>query len=125
MNVELLRKVKAHILAEPLRLVMSTVVASEEDGDADEVLWRAFPACGTVACIAGWACILSGISPRDASMSKAEGLLHLDVLQANRLFEPEQWPREFSDGITDDGEERTARACAARIEHFIKTKGCE
>jgi hypothetical protein len=51
-NVELLTRVRDHILAEPKRISMSgfghTARKPEPGG----------PACGTVACIAGWAVML-------------------------------------------------------------------
>lgn len=54
LNVELLTKVKEHILAHPEELDMRNFI------------------CGTTACIAGHACLLSGDKP---VFSKAEGSL--------------------------------------------------
>src|ERR1700726_2874983 len=52
LNVALAMKVKKHILAEPKRLNMSFWMGNVT-GDIDA------PPCGTQACIAGWACLLS------------------------------------------------------------------
>ena len=53
LNIKLLQRIKAHILEEPKRYEQATYGAKllpEEGG----------PACGTVACLAGWAVVLSG-----------------------------------------------------------------
>jgi hypothetical protein len=52
LNVALARKVKRHILAEPKRLNMSFWMG-------DVIGNIGVPPCGTQACIAGWACLLS------------------------------------------------------------------
>ena len=52
LNVALAMKVKKHILAEPKRLNMSFWIC-DVTGIIDA------PPCGTQACIAGWACLLS------------------------------------------------------------------
>ena len=57
LNVRLLRRIQRHILAEPGRLDMSSW--------AQDVSSRASaPSCGTTACIAGWAVILTEASKR-------------------------------------------------------------
>lgn len=46
--------------------------------------------CGTVACIAGWACLLDDpLTPASVVLSKAQELLGLTTEQANELFTPE------------------------------------
>jgi hypothetical protein len=52
-NVELLKKIKEHILEEPRRLHMDNFVCRVPVDSPKN------PPCGTVACIAGWAVILS------------------------------------------------------------------
>lgn len=47
MNVELLQRIKQAILAEPRRLNMEVFFYESEE-------------CGTIMCIAGWACALAG-----------------------------------------------------------------
>jgi hypothetical protein len=88
--------------------------------------------CGTAACIAGWTCILSmedkepeEIASNLVEHTEAGNFLELTNEQANRLFLPSQWPWRFLDGACDDGKTKTAKIAAARIEHFIKTKGKE
>lgn len=135
MNVKLLRKVKKHILEEPKRLMMQgwrrkkshdrpTVLAVDKDG-LDEN--RPFARCGTAACIGGWACIIAKKEPEHYGdhFRVARKLLELTSLQASRLFAPSLWPGDFMAGTTDDGKKKTAQIAAARIEHFIKTKGRE
>lgn len=127
MNVKLLRKVAKHILAEPKRFDMSNFgygMSPEEGG----------PACGTVCCIAGWASVLSLKKPLDAPwmVNKVVGelqgckALRLSPGQGERLFFVSDWPQEFKEknwqAITL---QQKAEIAAARIEHFIKTKGKE
>jgi hypothetical protein len=129
MNVKLLRKVKDHILAEPLRLYMPSFhyQGSDKeveffDGPSGESLGkRPLAKCGTAACIGGWVCALSGEA--HFSSERATELLEIDDQMAGNLFFSN--PEGF-DGIwTGDGTLETAKLTAARIEHFIKTKGRE
>lgn len=130
MNVKLLRKVKRHILAEPKCLLMFGWARFKEQGHklfTDDGDTRPFGKCGTAGCIAGWACILEGekaLIPSEYER-KARLLLSLNKLEAERLFYPMHWPQKFSGGSKDDGKSKTAKVAAARIEHFIRTKGKE
>jgi len=131
MNVKLLRKIEKHILAEPKRFWMRWFVAVK-DGIHKKLYtrvgtWRAYPKCNTAACVAGWACILSGkkVSPNQHLSVLASDILGLDPDQAARLFVPQNWPRQFHAGIRDDGKKETVKTAVARIEHFIRTKGKE
>jgi hypothetical protein len=128
MNVKLLRKVKKHILEEPKRLYMSDYIKLE----GESFIGREYAKCGTAACIAGWTCILSlkELEPKKIKHSineneKAAELLGISGSTAHRLFIPTNWPERFQGGCSDDGTEGTAKLAAARIEHFIKTKGRE
>lgn len=127
MNVELLRKVKKHILEEPKRLYMTSYMNFRKK----DKIGRPFPKCGTTACIAGWACILTiDMEPAllYASTSigfEAQRLLDLSSDEKYRLFEPLGWPEQFKQGASGDGKKKTAEIAAARIEHFIRTKGRE
>jgi len=129
MNVKLLRKIAKYILAEPKRLYMSSYIHTKEQGA--HVIERPFAKCGTVACIAGWACILTIKRPpleiwREFSIGdEAKDILGLSTKEAFRLFEPGAWPVEFSSGTSDDGKLNTAKVAIARINHFIRTKGKE
>jgi len=131
MNIKLLRKIERHILAEPKRFWMRWFVAVKDRAHPklrtrkDE--WRPFPKCNTAACVAGWACILSGkeVTPTQHLCNMASDLLGLDSQQASRLFVPWQWPEQFKAGVSDDGKKETVKIAVARIEHFIRTKGKE
>lgn len=133
--VKILRRVKAHILAEPRRLEMNDY-ASKTD---------AAP-CGTAGCIAGWTCLLesnmetvkawNARAPEDAWVptpdwhEEASRLLGLTEEKADKLFMPWEleyeedasWPKEFQRRYdkckTKVGK---AKVTAERIEHFIKT----
>jgi hypothetical protein len=127
MKVKLLRKVKKHILEEPKRLFMAWYVVRKGD-DASVIRGMRddrFADCGTAACIAGWTLILSGEDTPYSRSAAAAKLLGIDHNLAANLFEPSLWPAKFMDGLADDGDAYTAKVCAARIEHFIKTKGAE
>jgi hypothetical protein len=142
MNVKLLRKVKAYILAEPRRLDMDVVGVIAQGGDA--------PPCGTVGCIAGWAGLLAlTVVPKNPearvdrmSWIRGQDALHLTDAQANRLFrEPSKagdevynmgvaysasWPARFARRYVRASRPATrAKITAERIDHFIKTKGRE
>lgn len=131
MNVKLLRKVKKHILEEPKRLYMRSYVRKRGEGigliTSDTHRRRAFPRCGTAACIAGWSLILSGkeIDSTQGYRVEACELIGIPVDKSYRLFDPDGWPAKFREGAKDDGKTETAKVAAARIEHFIKTKGAE
>lgn len=135
MKVALLRKVKNHILSEPKRLRMWGYVMRKATNKAVPLAtinkYRPFAKCGTAACIAGWTCLLQ-LKPTETGefygvdyFQHAQELLGLSEAQAEVLFMPDAWPVEFKDGTTDDGKRKTAQVAAARIEHFIKTKGKE
>jgi len=130
MNVKLLRKVKKHILENPKRLFMGRWIKRKSETpylSFGEGKKRPFPPCGTAACIAGWTCILSKhqISDNQSTGELATNLLDINELQASRLFGPHAWPSKYQAGIKDNGTKKTAKIAAARIEHFIKTKGAE
>ena len=133
MNVDLLRKIKKHILAEPARLYMFGWIIRKTTpdevlayGEEDENT-RPFAKCGTAACIAGWAAILSkrDTGGRFGACELAPELLGLTSQEAARLCIPRNWPLKFRGGCADDGKAKTAKLAARRIEHFIKTKGAE
>jgi|SRR5579864_556807 len=112
LNVELLRKVKKHILEEPRRLDMGYWIHAT----------TASP-CGTVACLAGWTCILSNVVPAFSleAGELATPLLGLNERQKMSLFHTEHWPRELAEKYwnarTPGGR---ARATAKRINLLIK-----
>lgn len=126
LNVRLLRRIQKHILEEPRRFFIlrfkeagipdSTVIV--ENGQAQQI-----PECGTMACIGGWACILSGRKTRLRFWNTAVSLLGLTFDQADALFTYHEWPRRFFNSYQQAENERARRAriAAARIEHLIKT----
>lgn len=127
MNTRLLRKVAEHIAEEPRRLNMHLISIRKDPSSYNA------PPCGTVGCIAGWACMLSGIPLDQASWRKGEELLGLTDLQSMRLFDfptedgcSDGWPRKFGKRYVEAKTPKgRASATLARIEHFIKTKGAE
>lgn len=127
MNVKLLRKVKKHILEEPKRFLMCYWrVKKRTDPDGLPTSHAGFAPCGTAACIAGWAWTLEHPHKRipEKSTEIAE-LLGIDPVERFRLFSVDQWPEPFQSQFKDNGSAESAKVAAARIEHFIKTKGRE
>lgn len=116
MNVELLERVKRHILAEPRRVRMEAWAVSERMSEDDKAKARYsileelyaeehgvddeetsylgfselldFPECGTVACIAGWGKVLSQPDPATALSDKdfLHKLFNLSAIEAAELF---------------------------------------
>lgn len=129
MNVELLRKVQAHILEEPKRLDMGAWGVHVNEGDGE---WEA-PTCGTVACIAGWTVALSqglsGYELEDLSdvSTLASELLGLNGADACALFYAEDWPKRFRDQLNRRNPQTKAYALVVshRIDHFLSTDGRE
>lgn len=134
MNVRLLRKIQKHILAEPKRYNQNVTIETDQDEIRD--VNGGVPKCGTMACIGGWAYILSRVRPNlDFTfdhLGKARRELKITDEQADRLFDSvasgctNYWPKKYADAYlkakTPAGR---ARAAARRIDHFIKTKGAE
>lgn len=150
MNVKLLKRVRRHILAEPKRLCMATGLMLKKGNVGNTgIKITKMPSCGTVACIAGWAVLLSqetrkwkvrkiartlteknGREKNWTSLSyKAKTLLELTNTEAAELFEAgpfvSSWPYEWREKLeaTYPGTRAYARVVAAYITHFIKTNG--
>jgi|SRR5882757_256323 len=126
MNVELLQKVKDHILAEPAKF--------------DVNLFECNHPCGTTRCIGGWAHFLHNPTDPIAGphfhpdtrefIYPGQYALGLTSTEAERLFMITDWPEEFRSYPEDDdgyaGESyATPEQAAARIDHFIATEGRE
>lgn len=121
MNIPLLLKVKAAILAEPRKFDMNWWFINNEESP-----------CGTTACIAGWAVAIHG---RFKSLKQgyaleshpcrlAERLLKLDESISRNLFHVEDWPSEFSYRYDRCKTPRgRAKVAADRIDRFIETEG--
>lgn len=133
LNVRLLRRIQKHILEEPLRFLMRTqlmkrtpgaVIATDDWRERQQV-----PECGTVACIAGWALLLSHQpirenSPWGSVRSRAAKILGLPptVVDNDELFQVWGWPEKFRARYREATLPRTrAKIAADRIEHLIKT----
>lgn len=132
LNVALLQKVKAHILEEPNRFAMEDfwlsggcLLAAIE---GKEIRPRKIPACGTVACIAGWACLLKGIPTRDICHTRAAKLLRIPFNSGQggsySLFYSDSWPYKFRDkyNAARTAEQQT-KVAAAYIDWFCKEYG--
>jgi len=136
-NVRLLRKIQKHILEEPKRLRMNywfidgLTPGARFGGrlgyfDINES--AEVPECGTVGCIAGWACVLSGPKPLTGEWLDGRGqeALALTDDQRLRLFNVSNWPQLFIDKYAKAKTPRgRGTATASRIDHFIATKGKE
>lgn len=124
MNVELLNRVKAHILEEPKRLFMPGFLARKgDDEDVDR-----YPACGTIGCYAGWICVLSGehdLFGKELA-DKAASLAHINLDQADRLFFSHVvgWSEQDNAKLwSGDGTPETAALAARRLDEFIASGG--
>lgn len=139
MNVKLLEKVKAAILAEPAQFLMTTWFADSDDDYSYRPYDRArkVPNCGTAACIAGWALTIGRRyrNPRNAaSRLGREGSIGLDAARAigvpyrfaQMLFIVSYWPHAFKErwSMASTPLQR-ARVAAQRIDRFIATDGRE
>ena len=139
LNVKLLRKIKAHILEEPRRFFMEWYVATGRPGarrftsrhaDAAD-LPKTVPPCGTAACIAGWAILLSEKKKADEldynysgdTVDIASDLIGLPFgYYPRQLFNNHGWPEPFSSQYKNAKTPRArAKIAAERIEHLIKT----
>lgn len=124
LNVKLLRKIERHILEEPRRFMMSRFYAYGQPGQPFVApyfdLAPTVPECGTAACIAGWANILTG-HDRIADSWNAEQLLGLTDEQGQRLFLIGCWPNPFKARYRLAKTPKTrAKIAAERIEFLIK-----
>lgn len=131
LNVKLLRKIQKHILEEPKRFMMGGVIVTAEPGKYYTdygIDWR-IPKCGTVACIGGWALLLSNVRTHD--LCDAAELLGFDIEDgfspdASKLFNVGGWPSKFAAKWMDAKTPRVrAKIAVARIDHLIATKGAE
>lgn len=113
LNVRLLRKIQKHILEEPRRLKMDNAVVLKKGSERSfmsdfRTTQQLFPACGTAACIAGWAVILSGrmtaekvdcsdpYSIRREADDVLGACLPIGDWMSNPLFFSGSWPEPFS-----------------------------
>lgn len=113
MNIPLLRQIQAQIIQHP------------------ETLYMPSYDCGTTACIAGWACKISGSDVSEyegMSMDEGTSLLELSLEERGRLFCENWWPEQFRLPFGPEhplGSKARAKAAVSRIDHFISTDGKE
>lgn len=83
-------------------------------------------ACGTTACIAGWACILTESEVNVSTDTEILAMIQLGLTneEARKLFFESYWPRQFRKADIFAEEDR-AQEAAKRIDHFIATNGKE
>lgn len=93
-----LRRVRAKIAAEPLRIDMEQWI-----NRADEVA-----PCGTAGCIAGWTLaatssfqVTQAMEGHGSFQTRAARLLDLSWASAEALFFTDNWPREYATLYTD------------------------
>lgn len=128
MNIERLRIIQRHILEEPQRVNMEGWVIKQSENPVPYArLARRGqdPACGTVACIAGWAVELfnEGYSFIWYS-TRARTLLDLTCKEVNALFYTEGWPYEFKERLFahKPGTRGYAQIVSDYIDYTIKLK---
>lgn len=115
LNVNLLIKIKKHILDEPMRLRMDQWLMQDMPTTKkynslpgyNEPNEYEIPACGTVACLAGWAILLNSHEAQEVRQKddpfapySARGcdILGIDSdIAPYDLFFVDQWPQPFQD----------------------------
>lgn len=136
LNVRLLRRIQKHILEEPRRFMMvaSNFVATTQEqwhcfrrhlfSDASEIMTP----CGTAACIAGWANILTGVNPRSFKAGDPQraavqiGITPSPLWSKSNLFVIENWPEPFCSRYKKAKTSRVrVKIACKRIDHLIKT----
>jgi hypothetical protein len=118
-NVELLGRVRDHILEDTRRFNMDRYVNVAYGTDA--------PHCGTIGCIAGWAVMLVEGIPEEISDSYYAGvaedarrLLGLTYWEAENLFHVSMWPKEYKDRfLAADSIDEEAKVAADFINAII------
>ncbi len=93
--------IEATILEEPKRIRMSDWAFNPSELLPDEM-----PACGTVGCIAGWACAIASGARGEAFFrhrrdcwNTARQLLELTEQESCQLFFVNSWPQTWSDRL--------------------------
>jgi hypothetical protein len=135
MNVKLLRKIQKHILAEPARYEQNAIITIGAPGAMCVAANRLYPQCGTIACIGGWAILLtakrrlktSRYSLNYLTLGKLLGVKKSQIAKLVSYTDyATEWPDHFADKYNQaETPKARARIAAQRIDHFIKTKGAE
>lgn len=122
MNIALLEKIKLAIMAEPQLFDMAHFIKPHY-----ELTTKGYKQCGTSACIAGLAWILSGQKEEGGVYPEETARAALDITsaEAKRLFHVSNWPilirRKYYDVV--DNKVRDAEIACERIDYFIQTNG--
>jgi hypothetical protein len=138
LNVKLLLRVKEMILSDPKRLRMETYVAML-DGNSSRIfmdeseLSCPIPECKTIACIAGWTCILGDKENLIKSFNYSNsygGLFRYDYLVVAKrllninntsLFYLGTWPTELSRAyFAAKTQKQRAKIAGKAIDDYIK-----
>ncbi len=100
---KLFDKIEAAILEEPKRINMAEWVV-----DTKYLIASQIPECGTIACIAGWACAIGmRLNSKNLLAQRFQGdipsgaakLLELDREGLNELCVVSHWPEEWGDKL--------------------------
>jgi hypothetical protein len=122
LNVKLLRRVKKHILELPNRFIMGDWIEKLDPGTVvkDYEAKVTVPACGTVACLAGWTYLLAKGKEIDCPRDEAEELLGITHDEGRELFYTDDWPADLAEDFesSSDPQER-AEIAGKRIDRFI------
>jgi hypothetical protein len=118
LNVPLLRKIQAHILEEPLRVDMDNWMGTVNQ-------YGQSPACKTVGCIAGWACVLEPTQNKEIVLGvklTAMDLLGIGHDLADKLFYPAYWYHGWPSKLEDlrVGTPAYAQVVSDYIDYFIE-----
>lgn len=130
LNVRLVRKIIRHILAEPLRYWQEWTIDTGTPGELIRSSGQRFAKCGTVACIGGWAYILSTTRPRlkwsSTLLDKGGKALGLSDYHQSILFSgipsydwPQPYARQYDAATTPRAR---ARVACRLLEKVIDTK---
>lgn len=131
LNVDLLMRVKKHIIAKPSRLRMDNWVVKGLPGDVhsnnlagwNEPKKYKLPSCGTVGCIAGWVVLLA--NPEEATTGsiavKAHDLLDMVTYREPfELFHVNNWPNELHEAYLKAKTQRErAKIVGQAIDQYI------
>jgi hypothetical protein len=124
-HIDRLRQIQKQIKKNPEHFSMSTFFYNPPDRryspiESLGILVPDMTACGTTACIAGWAIVNTGLKIRtDDCFKLGKEALGLTERQAYLLFFEQYWPMKFKKLDTSSDKKQAANA-VARIEHFIK-----